>query len=628
MMAPERQSMEVDIVGVGFGPATAGFLTTLTRGLLNEDGTPKVESRIMPGMPPQVICYERADDIGFGVSGVVTHGRGIKDSFPELNINEIPMAAKVAKEEVVYLLDPHGASRRSGLLKFSDKIIRSLGAFSSLPGMNFLQALFPYRDYALRLPYIPPFLRKHEGFVFSIGQLCQWVGSQVIGSGTAQIWPGMPVSEPLIEDGKVVGVRLVDQGTDKSGAPSDGYMPGMDIRAALTVVGDGPVGVVGRKLDDVFGMPEGNHKHEWAVGSKMVVSLPEGTPLKQGMVIHTFGYPEPEIFGFLYVHPDNIASFGIFVPSFFGNPARTSYRYLQHWMRHPYLWKYLEGAELRSWGAKSLQESGVLGEPFLVGDGYARIGEGSGSTNMLTGSGVDEAWTTGVQLAEGVLELLQQGKEFSKENLEHAYVSRRRKSWVERECKIAKRARAGFQRGFIQGLLGMGLVGFSRGRLAFSDKSRPVYQQLETLEQFYSSKLSSLDIQAAREASREKNTPLYEELMRRAGWPDIPFDGKLLVSQQDALLIGGKVQAPGGYADHLVFVHPELCERCEDKLCIEICSGQAIAPGEGHVPSFDREKCVYCGACLWNCTQPLPEDPMRTNIAFGTGAGGFHSSEN
>ena len=37
----------------------------------------------------------------------------------------------------------------------------------------------------------------------------------------------------------------------------------------------------------------------------------------------------------------------------------------------------------------------------------ARIGEGSGSTNVLTGSGVDEAWTTGVLLAEAVLELLQ-----------------------------------------------------------------------------------------------------------------------------------------------------------------------------------------------------------------------------
>ena len=45
----------------GFGPATAGFLTTLNRSLVNEDGTPLVESKAMPGMPPQVICYESAE---------------------------------------------------------------------------------------------------------------------------------------------------------------------------------------------------------------------------------------------------------------------------------------------------------------------------------------------------------------------------------------------------------------------------------------------------------------------------------------------------------------------------------------------------------------------------------------
>ena len=129
---------------------------------------------------------------------------------------------------------------------------------------------------------------------------------------------------------------------------------------------------------------------------KMVVDLPEDTPLEPGTVFHTFGYPEPEIFGFFYVHPDRVATVGIFVPSWFRSPVRTSYRYLQHYMLHPYLWRYLKGGKLRSWGAKSLQESGKRGEPFLAGDGYARIGECSGSTNVLTGSGVDEAWTTGV----------------------------------------------------------------------------------------------------------------------------------------------------------------------------------------------------------------------------------------
>jgi electron-transferring-flavoprotein dehydrogenase len=53
----ERTAMEVDIACVGFGPAMGGFLTTLSRKLLNGDGTPAIESATMPGMPLQVICY-------------------------------------------------------------------------------------------------------------------------------------------------------------------------------------------------------------------------------------------------------------------------------------------------------------------------------------------------------------------------------------------------------------------------------------------------------------------------------------------------------------------------------------------------------------------------------------------
>jgi electron-transferring-flavoprotein dehydrogenase len=100
--------MDVDIACVGFGPAMGGFLTTLSRKLLNDDGTPAIESGTMPGLPLQVICYERADDIGFGVSGVVTRARGVRASFPGLDPAQIPMATPVSSEKLVYLLDPTG----------------------------------------------------------------------------------------------------------------------------------------------------------------------------------------------------------------------------------------------------------------------------------------------------------------------------------------------------------------------------------------------------------------------------------------------------------------------------------------------------------------------------------------
>lgn len=617
MSEAPRQSMDVDVVCVGFGPAVAGFLTTLSRELVDNQGMPRLESRAMPGMPLQVVCYERADDLAFGVSGVVTRGRAIRASFPDLDVADIPLAHPVTHEEVLYLQDPLGASQRSPGLRIADRLLRAV-RFS-----------LPYSNHALRLPYIPDFLSKEDGLVLSIGQFSQWVAAELMGTGLIQLWPGMPVAGPLIEKDAVVGVRLADQGTDRHGEPEAGYMPGMDIRADLTVVGDGPVGPVGRRLDEHFGLPSGHHQREWAVGMKMVVDLPEDCELQPGTVLHTLGFPEPEIFGFLYVYPERVASAGIFVPSWLDSPVRSSYRYLQHWMMHPALWRHLQGSTMRSWGAKSLQESGVRGEPYLVGDGYARIGEGSGSTNVLTGSGIDEAWATGVYLAEGLVELLEAGEPLTRQNLERTYVQRRRQSWVEAETRQAASARNGFQRGFVTGLGGMGLTGLSRGAFNLADRSQPPHARVPSPEQYFRGRLTPAEVVRIRQEAAAKGEPLHPALMRSAGWPEIPYDGKLLVSQQDALLLGGKVQAPPGYADHVVFVDPSICERCDNKLCIEACSGQAIMPGEdGGVPQFEREKCIHCGACIWNCTQARTPGDERANTDFRAGAGGLHSAEN
>jgi electron-transferring-flavoprotein dehydrogenase len=605
-IAAQRQQMVVDIAGVGFGPAMGGFLTTLSRNLLNPDGTPRFESAASPGMPLQVICYERADGLGFGVSGAVTRARGIRASFPDADLSQIPMAAPVKKEKLVYLLDPIGASRRSPAMRVVDWKMRALGLFVGA------------RDHAVEMPYTPRFMRKHDGMIFSLGQFNQWASEQVTSSGLVQIWPGMPVSAPLIEENCVCGVRLADQGVCADGTPSDGFMPGMDVRAALTVVADGPVGSVGRQIDRHFGLPAGNHQREWALGMKMVVELREDSGLETGTVLHTIGFPEPEIFGFLYVHPGRLASVGIFIPSWLPSPVRTAYRYLQHYLLHPYLWRHLRGGTLKSWGAKSLQESGRIGEPYLAGDGYARIGEGSGSTNVLAGSGVDEAWTTGVELAEAVIELLEQKKPFTRENLEQTYVCRRRRSWVDAESEVAENSRNGFQAGVVSGLIGMAVAAFTRG--AIYAPGRTARENTRTLSEIYESRIPLEELERMQEECAGKGTALHDRIMKRCGWPEIPFDGKLLISHQDALLMGGSVQAPPGYAGHVVFIRRELCRECEPKLCVEMCSGQAITRGENGEPAFDREKCVYCGACLWNCA--------KGNVEFRAGAGGLHSALN
>jgi hypothetical protein len=243
---------------------------------------------------------------------------------------------------------------------------------------------------------------------------------------------------------------------------------------------------------------------------------------------------------------------GIFVPSWFGSPVRTSYRYLQHFMLHPYLWRYLKGGKLRSWGAKSLQESGKRGEPFLAGEGYARIGECSGSTNVLTGSGVDEAWMSGALLAEGALELLKAGQPFTKANLERTYVARRRGSWLD-----ARRADG-------------------PGRLARDPAGR-----------------------------------------QAAGQPS----GRAAAGRQ------------GGGGARLSRSRAVPAARAVRNLQVAGLHRNLLGPGDhdgpgGGVPLFDREKCLHCGACLWNCSQPLPGQKEKANLKFTSGSGGLHSAEN
>lgn len=616
----ERQEMQADIVVAGFGPAAAGFLATLGPALAQtrEDGTPLYESKVMPGCPLQVMCYERADDPGFGVSGIVTKAAAIRRSFPGVDLTqEIPNCAAVGEEQTAYLFDHLGASKRTPLTRLCDFGFKLGGLF--MRGGKW---------HARELPFTPPFMDKRGGLVLSMGSFMTWASQKVMEAGL-MVMPGTPVAEPLFAGDAVVGVRLADQGVEKDGTPMEGaFMPGMDVKAALTVVADGPVGAVGRALDAKFGLPKGHHRYDWGVGMKAVVQLPETCELKPGTVIHTLGFPEPEIFGFLYVYPNRTASLGIFVAPWQDTPVRTTYRYLQHWMQHPYVWRHIKGGKLLSWGAKSLQESGQEGEPFLCGDGYARIGEGSGTTDVLANAGVDEAWESGVQLAHAVLKLLKEGKAFTRANLEATYVADRRASALDRRLKKATGARNGFNKGFFWGMLGEGLRGMLGLALPF--RSVPPAARIPDLETALKGRrCDRAKLRAGVEAAEKARKPLHDAVMDACGWPAIPYDGELLMQHQDALLLGGKVQAAPGFADHVTFEDPALCRSCTKHTCIEICSAQALMPSDepGGVPKFDREKCVHCGGCIWNCACLVPGTD-HGNIVFKAGAGGLHSNEN
>ena len=191
---------------------------------------------------------------------------------------------------------------------------------------------------------------------------------------------------------------------------------------------------------------------------------------------------------------------------------------------------------------------------------------------------------------------------------------------------MAADSRNGFQSGVVTGLIGMAAAGLTGGSVAFAGRRQSGRKSASSLDEIYGSRISPAELKQMQEECAAQGTALHDRIMDRCGWPEIPFDGKLLISHQDALLLGGSVQAPPDYADHVIFIRRELCRECEPKLCVEMCSGQAITRGEHGVPAFDREKCIYCGACLWNCRASAEGEPG--NVDFRSGAGGLHSALN
>ena len=242
----------------------------------------------------------------------------------------------------------------------------------------------------------------------------------------------------MIEDGAVRGVRLWTRASPRTGAGA--WLHAGDGRSRRADGGRRwPGGGRGTAARREFGLPDGHHQREWAVGMKMVVDLPEGIDPRA-----RHGTPHVRLSraGDLRLplrasrtcgHRGDFRSFVAPCPGAHVVPIPAAFR------PAPVPVAVFAGRPAAVVGREVLQESGRRGEPFLAGDGYARIGEGSGSTNVLTGSGVDEAWTTGTQLAEAVLELTKSGSRSRRRISKRTYVARRRASWVEEEGRVAEK---------------------------------------------------------------------------------------------------------------------------------------------------------------------------------------------
>ena len=418
MSEPQRETLEIDVLFIGAGPAGLAGAYQLARLVArhNESGGARIE--------PSIAVLEKGKEIGsHALSGAVVDPRGLAELFPE-DWRQAPFEAEVGKEEVLFLTERRGFA----------------------------------------LPLIPPPLRNHGSYVASLGKLVKWMAARVEGAGV-DVFTEFPAALALVEDGRVVGVRTGDKGIDRHGKPKANHEPGVDLRAKVTVLAEGPRGTLAKQLERDFELQAGANPQVYSIGLKEIWELPAGR-VEPGQVIHTIGWPlDRRTFGggFLYGMQGNQLIVGLVVGLDYHNPWLDPHLEFQRLKTHPRVRKLLEGGRMTHYGAKALPEGGWFSMPRPYGDGFLLTGDSAGLINSQRLKGIHLAIKSGMLAAETAFEALRDG------DASAASLGRYRQkidaSWMRDELWAVRNFHQAFDHGMLAGMFqaGIGMVTGGRG---------------------------------------------------------------------------------------------------------------------------------------------------------------------
>jgi electron-transferring-flavoprotein dehydrogenase len=389
MAEPERESMEVDILYVGAGPATLASAYHLMKQVeahneaCEKKGEPPIE-------PPTILVIEKAAGIGdHQLSGGVMNPRAIKELMPDYLEQGFPVEYTCEK-------DYFWLFTRKGTLKS---------------------------------PITPPMFKKKGYQVVSLSNVVKWLAEKCEEIGI-EIYPGFAAAEILTEGDRVVGVRTGDMGIDKNGKPKSNYEPGMDIIAQCTILGEGVRGSLTKQLIDRFEM-HGKNPQTFETGIKEIWRVkPEKH--QPGRVVH--GSMFPDFFGqingmWLYDMKDDLVSFGYVTALSSEDPNNDPHRAAQEFKRDsPFMRDLLEGAELIRYGAKCIPTGGLHAIPKLYTNGAMLVGDSASMLNIMKLAGIHMAIKTGMLAAETLVDALKT-QDYSSKTL-GGYAERFRDSWA------------------------------------------------------------------------------------------------------------------------------------------------------------------------------------------------------
>src|ERR1051325_5693658 len=292
-----RETLDVDVVIVGAGPAGLAAAYRLAQLVKSDEKLAGTSLGVL----------EKGKEIGaHGISGAVMDPRGISELMPDWLDRGCP-AIPVTDDAFWYLTE----------------------------------------NWKLAAPILPPPLQNMGNYVLSLGDMVRWLAPIVAEMGV-DLFPEFPASRVLVEDGRVVGVRTGDKGIDRNGQPKANFEPGVDVRAKITILAEGPRGTLTKQLAIEQNLYEDKNPQVYSVGVKEIWQLPDDR-FAPGTVIHTMGWPlDTETFGgaFIYGMSDRMVDIGLVVGLDYRDPTLDPHHEFQRFKTHPAIRKILGGGKM------------------------------------------------------------------------------------------------------------------------------------------------------------------------------------------------------------------------------------------------------------------------------------------
>lgn len=247
----------------------------------------------------------------------------------------------------------------------------------------------------------------YNNFTVLRAKFDQWFASKAVEQGALLVNETV-VTECIVEDGKVVGIR-----TDR---------PGGEVYADVVVLADGVNSLLAKSL----GFHKEYQPSEVALATMEILKLDKkiiedrfNLEDNQGCTIELFGDATNGILGtgFLYTNKDTLSiGVGTLLSGLIEHKLKP-YDLLEYVKNHPMIRPYIEGSEPQEYLAHLIPEGGYHSMGRIVGDGVIVIGDASQLVNAIHREGSNLAMTSGRLAAETILKAMEIG-DFSEETLQ------------------------------------------------------------------------------------------------------------------------------------------------------------------------------------------------------------------